>query len=44
MICNVCGYESNEAFSVCPCCGNKNNRSINTPSINISAQLIVYRR
>ena len=40
MICNVCGYESNEAFSVCPCCGNKNNRSINTPSINISAQLI----
>ena len=40
MICNVCGYESSEAFSVCPCCGNKNNRSINTPSINISAQLI----
>ena len=40
MICNVCGYESSEAFSVCPCCGNKNNHSINTPSINISAQLI----
>ena len=40
MICNVCGYESSEAFSVCPCCGKKNNYSINTPSINISAQLI----
>lgn len=24
MKCSICGYESNTAFSICPCCGNEN--------------------